>query len=91
MIKWTSPTKRDLADTVRCITVRLHVRYKPAMAVKEFFRIKIQKSREVKDSGTANMSEELFTEPHAMVVQELYDVDKHFSELAKAHPISMKA
>eukprot|EP00971_Amphidinium_carterae_P350249 6491456-Amphidinium_carterae.3 len=34
-------------------------------------------------------------EPHAMAVQELQtllqDVDKHFSELAKAHPISMKA
>eukprot|EP00971_Amphidinium_carterae_P189530 3762174-Amphidinium_carterae.1 len=34
-------------------------------------------------------------EPHAMAVQELQvlpsNVDKHFAELAKAHPISMKA
>eukprot|EP00971_Amphidinium_carterae_P218655 4340043-Amphidinium_carterae.1 len=34
-------------------------------------------------------------EPHAMAVQELQvlpaNVDKHFAELTKAHPISMKA
>eukprot|EP00971_Amphidinium_carterae_P331692 6465423-Amphidinium_carterae.1 len=46
--------------------------------------------------ATADLETMLHTlEPHAMAVQELQtlplDVDKHFAELAKAHPISMKA
>eukprot|EP00971_Amphidinium_carterae_P013657 269093-Amphidinium_carterae.2 len=66
-------------------------------AIQEFPRIEIQASRGVTDSVTANMVtfEDVVTEPQAMAVQELQslprDVDKHFSELAKAHPISMKA
>eukprot|EP00971_Amphidinium_carterae_P174414 3457417-Amphidinium_carterae.1 len=59
----------------------------------------IDDSRGVEDqlvAKTAFMATaEMELEPHAMAVQELQilpqDVDKHFSELAKAHPISMKA
>eukprot|EP00971_Amphidinium_carterae_P303182 6024341-Amphidinium_carterae.1 len=62
-------------------------------ATKAFPVIEIQEASGVSDSVLA--SKALFDEPQAMAVQELQvpprDVAAHFSELAKAHPISMKA
>eukprot|EP00971_Amphidinium_carterae_P248294 4929356-Amphidinium_carterae.1 len=68
-------------------------------AMERLNRICFDDSRGVEDqlvAKTAFMATaEMELEPHAMAVQELQtlpsDVDKHFSELAKAHPISMKA
>eukprot|EP00971_Amphidinium_carterae_P146758 2908533-Amphidinium_carterae.2 len=68
-----------------------------ATAIKNFPVLRTQETRGVKNFVTANSAQEedIDMSPHAMAVQELHalpkDVDKHFSELAKAHPLSMKA
>eukprot|EP00971_Amphidinium_carterae_P350566 6491623-Amphidinium_carterae.1 len=71
-----------------------------ATAIEDFPVLRIQETRGVSEIAVASSIQEVddadvITMPHAMAVQELQalpmDVDRHFSELAKAHPISMKA